>query len=317
MDVAVEAAVLAAARKMFKKRRDIGAEYIEAPLADLMAMVVKIVTPFLAVVGTPMDAESETTKSSEEDIDDDDESKDEVEAGVPQTTQSDQTIQDSVNKMAPVRARSFTFQVDNFTRADCDHIIRVSQENTTTKYMVVGKDVSESGAPRLNGYVTFKNPCTLTLFPRAEIQIAYGSIKANIDDCTKGGDILVSVGRIPTPGKRNDIVQNDDNPASQAHSVIVSSIIEPRTLQAVAQTRQEHKGCWVGRQPLPYVVVPTHEGEHPFALDTSHDQAPIEVTTRNCKFFHELDAQSSSSDTFITFYSGNFDTMHVRACVTW
>jgi hypothetical protein len=55
-----------------------------------------------------------------------------------------------------------------------------------------------------------------TLFPRAEIKIAHGSIKANIDDCTKGGDILVNVGRIPTPGKRNDIVQN---PASQAHSV--------------------------------------------------------------------------------------------------
>jgi hypothetical protein len=109
MDEAVEAAVLAAARTMFKERRDIGAEYIEAPLADLMAMVVKIVTPFLAIVGTP--GGSETTESSEEDIDDD-ESKDEegdgsmaegkcsgVEAGVPQTTQATiQVLLDYIDK---------------------------------------------------------------------------------------------------------------------------------------------------------------------------------------------------------------------------
>jgi hypothetical protein len=65
-----------------------------------MALVGRVVTPFLAVVGTPMDEESETTDSSEDD--DEDEEGDEstagessgLEAGVPQTTQADLAIQD-------------------------------------------------------------------------------------------------------------------------------------------------------------------------------------------------------------------------------
>jgi hypothetical protein len=52
MDAVVEAAVLGAARKMFKERRDIGAEYIEAPAGELMALVGRIATPFLAIART-------------------------------------------------------------------------------------------------------------------------------------------------------------------------------------------------------------------------------------------------------------------------
>jgi len=71
MDVVVEAAVLAAARKMFKERRDIGAEYIEAPAGELMALVGKIVAPFLAIARTSedvsVDADEEDTDQPEAD----------------------------------------------------------------------------------------------------------------------------------------------------------------------------------------------------------------------------------------------------------
>lgn len=103
------------------------------------------------------------------------------------------------------RARSWCFTVNNWTQTQHATILSLTNE---IKYLVVGKETSESGTPHLQGFVTWKSPRSLAVSKRAlggeaHLEVAR-NIKASIDYCKKDDD-FVELGTPPKQGKRSDL----------------------------------------------------------------------------------------------------------------
>lgn len=107
-----------------------------------------------------------------------------------------------------------SFTMNNYTENDW-HNLRMCEDY---QYMVVGKEVSETGTPHLQGYVRlFKRTREATGFKalaalferRPHMERSRGNAKKNFVYCTKvGGEENVQwfqSGDCPNPGKRNDI----------------------------------------------------------------------------------------------------------------
>lgn len=85
------------------------------------------------------------------------------------------------------RARGYCLTVNNYTEADEEVFDKVE-----CRYVVVGKEVGETGTPHLQAYVLFKSPrffeAIKKLFPRAHIEVQRGTSKQAADYCKKEGD---------------------------------------------------------------------------------------------------------------------------------
>ena len=68
------------------------------------------------------------------------------------------------------------------------------------KFLILGKEKGEDGTPHLQGYVCFINRKHLTgakkLFPRAHLEIKYGTVSEAITYCKKDGNFL-EFGTVP------------------------------------------------------------------------------------------------------------------------
>lgn len=107
------------------------------------------------------------------------------------------------------RARSYTFTLNNpkdVTELD-------SLKQLPVKYIIVGNELSKTGTPHYQGYITFNNPTSFNTIkkaiPTAHIEVAKGTAQQNREYCSKES-ILLEVGSIGVPGKRNDLSEVRD-----------------------------------------------------------------------------------------------------------
>jgi len=113
------------------------------------------------------------------------------------------------------RAKHWCFTVNNFTDDDYSKFIHLDSDSTPIlppafEYVIVGKEVGESGTPHLQGFVAFADRKRLagcrTICARAHWSVSR-SVPASIEYCRKDGD-YVEVGHKPPPtsqGKRVDL----------------------------------------------------------------------------------------------------------------
>ena len=85
--------------------------------------------------------------------------------------------------------------MNNYSEVEFELLLKVQ-----SKYLVVGKEVGESGTPHLQGYVEFENARTLggvkkLIGDRAHLEIRRGSAKQASEYCKKDGD-FIEIGEI-------------------------------------------------------------------------------------------------------------------------
>lgn len=81
------------------------------------------------------------------------------------------------------KAKHWCFTVNNYNEET------IIPDRSEYEYMVIGKEVGESGTPHLQGYVVMKKQCLLStmkkLIPGAHLEVARGTPKAASDYCKK------------------------------------------------------------------------------------------------------------------------------------
>lgn len=100
--------------------------------------------------------------------------------------------------------RNWCFTLNNYTEEEYDSII-----NIDCKYLIVGKEVGESGTPHLQGYIEFQNTRVLNgvkkvLGTRVHLEPRRGTAKQAAEYCKKDGS-FVEFGEMSNQGKRTDL----------------------------------------------------------------------------------------------------------------
>ena len=86
------------------------------------------------------------------------------------------------------RSRNYVFTLNNYEESDYDAL------KDHYRYLVVGKEVGESGTPHMQGYIIFKTmkslPQLKKILPRAHWEIRRGTHEEARDYCKKDGDFI-------------------------------------------------------------------------------------------------------------------------------
>lgn len=103
------------------------------------------------------------------------------------------------------RAKHWCFTLNNYTQADLD---RLSTLHPSTTYLVYGREISSTGTPHLQGFVSFaarvRLAAVIATIGQAHCSVARQIAQA-IEYCKKDGD-YEEFGESPTnSGKRNDL----------------------------------------------------------------------------------------------------------------
>ena len=111
------------------------------------------------------------------------------------------------------KSRSWCFTINNYSEQFALHMFENIRNGKVEgiKYIIVGKEVGESGTPHLQGFVMFENPRGLKgikrekYFDRAHLEIAKGTPKQASEYCKKDND-FVEYGEVPKgQGTRTDL----------------------------------------------------------------------------------------------------------------
>lgn len=109
------------------------------------------------------------------------------------------------------QTKALIFTANNWCDEDLEHLLSTEW----IEYGVVGKEVSSTGTPHLQGYVVIKKrtgkvkackDLTALFKNHAHVQCAKGSTKQNKTYCSKEGD-WQEWGEMPVSGKRTDILK--------------------------------------------------------------------------------------------------------------
>lgn len=124
------------------------------------------------------------------------------------------------------RLRNFVFTLNNWTQEEWDYL--TTSFAPTVKWLVIGKEIGENGTPHLQGacvigkQIAFSTLKTLPGFCRAHMEPMFGKPIDSLNYCTKQDKEAFVHGDLPSPGKRNDIlniaqrIQNGESLASLA-----------------------------------------------------------------------------------------------------
>lgn len=88
------------------------------------------------------------------------------------------------------RARGWCFTKNNYTETDEHECFGLAWK---VKYIIVGKEVGESGTPHLQGYIYYEHPKRFETVKHdvpegSHIEVAKGNAQQNFEYCSKGGD---------------------------------------------------------------------------------------------------------------------------------
>ena len=106
-------------------------------------------------------------------------------------------------------ARFWCFTLNNYSHQEEQHIFDQGTDNDAVLYLVVGREVGESGTPHLQGFVAFRTRLRLVevkavLGARLHLEIARASPSQAANYCKKDGD-FVEYGTCPIgQGRRGD-----------------------------------------------------------------------------------------------------------------
>lgn len=109
--------------------------------------------------------------------------------------------------MSPQVAR-WCFTLNNYSPQELNHIIETAENNDEIKYLIIGKEVGDSGTPHLQGFCILSRSCRLRavkglISPRAHFEASRGSNKQASEYCKKEGD-FTEFGSYAEPGTRTD-----------------------------------------------------------------------------------------------------------------
>lgn len=109
--------------------------------------------------------------------------------------------------MPAKQSNRWTFTLNNWTDSELSNLKTIAN---TLRFIIVGKEMGESGTPHLQGYLEVKKRCTLTavktmLGSRYHLEIAHGDAEANIAYCSKEGDVVIKEGSPVKQGQRKDL----------------------------------------------------------------------------------------------------------------
>lgn len=101
------------------------------------------------------------------------------------------------------KARGYCFTLNNYTEDDYNSIICIA-----SVYLIVGKEVGESGTPHLQGFIYFENPRAFSavkkMIPKAHIEPMKGTAMQASEYCKKDKDFFEK-GEMPRQGTRTDL----------------------------------------------------------------------------------------------------------------
>lgn len=100
-------------------------------------------------------------------------------------------------------SRRWCFTLNNYTDDDVKYFMELE-----CVYLIIGKEISSTGTPHLQGFVTFKMNKRLTGMKKLHSGTHWEAAKGNsvqaADYCKKEGNFLEK-GETPSPGKRTDL----------------------------------------------------------------------------------------------------------------
>lgn len=107
-------------------------------------------------------------------------------------------------------ARRWCFTVNNYEEVDYDLLCIVLNDSSTIRYAIMGREVSDSGTPHLQGYIHFMKPTRLSglrklIGPRGHYEHAKGDEDSNITYCSKDGAFEEFGSRDREQGRRTDL----------------------------------------------------------------------------------------------------------------
>ncbi len=101
-----------------------------------------------------------------------------------------------LQRKRPLKSRHWCFTINNPTDKDMPDLAKVT-------YMVIGREVGDTGVNHLQGYVVFNNRLRLTqakkVLPRAHLEMKRGTVAQAADYCKKDGD-FAEYGKLPENG---------------------------------------------------------------------------------------------------------------------
>lgn len=188
------------------------------------------------------------------------------------------------------RSRAWCFTLNNYSEEDVSVF-----HNLECEYIIVGKEVGESGTPHLQGYVYFANARSFAsmkkLNSRCHFEKAKGSPMDNYKYCSKEGNFYEK-GTMPSQGKR--AVHNDVRKAvadgvcmreiARMDGVNYQTLRSAELLMRYVEKKRDFKThvVWLYGEP--------GSGKTRFAFDNeSNDDIHLQNAS-NLKFFQEYDA---------------------------
>lgn len=107
--------------------------------------------------------------------------------------------------MSNQRSRNWCITINNYSDSDIE-----SLENIGSSYIIIGKEVGESGTPHLQVYCQFKDAKSFSkmkkLLPTAHLEKAKGTPMENHEYCSKDGNYS-TLGIISNQGARTDLTE--------------------------------------------------------------------------------------------------------------
>jgi len=170
--------------------------------------------------------------------------------------------------MPPTPKKAYCFTLNNYTEDEYSSLCRTLEAES--RYAIVGKEVGESGTPHIQGYVIFHRAYRFSTIksrylPRCHIEVAAGSVRSNINYCSKDGNFRV-FGEEPREGgsNRDEIAQSFRHAVLESgrHGLCNFAVEQPGTWYysghnllrnymtlAVAIDRPEIKVLWLFGEP--------------------------------------------------------------------
>jgi len=110
-----------------------------------------------------------------------------IRRSVAEHTQGLVSLQFAMPSAPQSRRVGYCFTLNNWTEEEYSHILGIP-----SKYLIVGKEIGESGTPHLQGYIHFERNVRFNTvkkyLPRAHIEQAKGTAEQNADYCKKDGN---------------------------------------------------------------------------------------------------------------------------------
>lgn len=113
-----------------------------------------------------------------------------------------------------LQSRAWCFTLNNYSPSDVDRLSNLDLSSTGVRYLIFGREVSQSGTPHLQGFVSFQSKKRLggvkTIIGDAHCAPSR-SVQGSIDYCKKDGH-FTELGECPVSkqGERNDLKKIQD-----------------------------------------------------------------------------------------------------------